>query len=73
MGKPSTKSTWVSASSVPSQLIREYEGGLQREIVNEKFTSAGQTIHTLSSTALLSAVSPPKRVRVDMPTSDNTG
>ena len=66
------QSTWVSASSVPSQLISEYEGGLQCEIVDENSLVLVR-LSTLSSKSQVSAVSPPKRVRVNMPSSDNTG
>ena len=49
LGKPTTASTWVSAASLPmAHMISEYEDGVRREVVEEKFSSGGQTIHTIT-------------------------
>lgn len=41
-----TKSSWESASSLPSSLIEEYENSIKGEIA-ESFASGGQTVHTI--------------------------
>lgn len=74
LGKPITASAWVSASSLPMHMISEYEDGVRREIVEEKFSSGGQTIHTLSSQSMQVLSGPQKkRPRIDMPSSETTG
>ena len=56
LGKPDTESSWqpASASSLPSQIIDEYENGFCQEIGVDSFTSGGQTVSTLSRTAVQS-------------------
>ena len=41
-----TKSSWESASLLPSSLIEEYENSVKGEIA-ESFASGGQTVHIL--------------------------
>ena len=66
------RSAWVSASSLPMHMISEYEDGVRREIV-EKFSSGGQTIHTLSQSVQVLSGPQKKRPRIDMPSSETTG
>lgn len=74
LGKPTTASTWVSAASLPMHMISEYEDGVRREVVEEKFSSGGQTIHTLTSQSMQVLSAPQnKRPRIDIPSSETTG
>ena len=41
--------SWESASALPSDLIQEYEDGLQREVLDATFSSGGETIHSYST------------------------
>lgn len=62
--------TWEPASTLPSELVAEFESGIQRQVVDDKFSSGGQTIHTLTSRV----VTPPaKRQKVDTPVSTDSG
>jgi len=73
LGKPEAASTWEPLSSLPSKLVEEYEAGFQREVVDEAFTSAGQTLHTLSSICNREARSKTKKPRISEPSTDSTG
>ena len=70
IGGTAATSTWESASSLPSELIAEYEDGLQRELVDDSFYSGGETIHVLSSSPITPSA---KRPRLDVSPSMNTG
>lgn len=62
--------TWEPASTLPSELVAEFESGIQRQVVDDKFSSGGQTIHPLTSRV----VTPPaKRQKVDTPVSTDSG
>lgn len=62
--------TWEPASTLPSKLVAEFESGIQQEVVDNKFSSGGETIHTLSSRV----VTPPaKRLKVDTSVSTDSG
>ena len=69
LGKPETESSWQPASLLPSKIIDEYENGYCQEIGVDSFASGGQTVSTLSRTAVqskadsdsISAAKRPKR------------
>ena len=44
-----TESTWEPETSLPQDLVADYEAGLFQEVQRESFTTGGQTIHTLST------------------------
>ena len=50
LGRPVTESTWESATSLPENIVQEFEAGIQRDIQEKPFSSGGQTIHTITST-----------------------
>ena len=49
IGEATLATTWEMSSSLPKQLVDEFECGIQRDIIDEAFTSGGETVHTLSS------------------------
>ena len=49
LGRDSTSATWEPESSLPQQLVREYEEGIIREVHDISHASCGQTVHTLAS------------------------
>ena len=49
LGKDRTTATWEPESSLPHQLIEEYEAGIVREVHDICHSSCGQTVHTLAS------------------------
>ena len=63
IGATTSNSTWEICTSLPKQLIEEFESGVHRDVVDLSFTSGGETLHTLSS----KPVSHPsiKRVKLD--------
>ena len=63
LGKDRTTATWEPESSLPSQLIADYEAGVLREVHDITHMSCGQTVHTLASKAVVD-VPLPKRPRV---------
>ena len=65
------KSTWEPTSCLSPELVAEYEEGVQRELVDDVFTSGGESLHILSSSSVL-APSLPKRPRIIIPTQDDS-
>ena len=65
-------STWEPVSSLPSELIAEYEDGVVRELVDDTFSSGGETLHSLSSIQSSRSRTPSaKRPRLDDQSSTN--
>ena len=48
LGKPQTNSSWLPETSLPINIVQEYERGVHQEISVDLFASGGQTISTLS-------------------------
>ena len=74
IGQTSAQSNWESAASLPSDLIQEYEDGLQREVVHSTFSSGGETIYSLYSTCTGTSgnagMPPSKKPRMEHCTND---
>ena len=70
IGGTTANSTWEPASTLPSELITEYEEGVQRKLMDDKYFSGGETVHTLSSAPITHSV---KRPRIENPSVMNTG
>ena len=51
LGKEVTNSTWELATSIPEQLVADYEAGIVYEIEEMQTEVAGQVLHTLCSVA----------------------
>ena len=68
------KSVWEPASCLSPELVAEYEEGVQRELVDDVFSSGGESLYILFSSGVL-APSLPKRPRIIIPTpqDDSTG
>ena len=49
IGATSSDTTWEICTSLPKQLVKEFENGVHRSVVDESFSSGGETLHTLSS------------------------
>lgn len=49
LGREHAAATWEPASSLPQQLIVEYEAGVLREVYDITHCGGGQTAHTLAS------------------------
>ena len=47
--RPLTKNTWEPETSLPQELVADYEAGFLQEVQRETFTTGGQTIRTLST------------------------
>ena len=79
LGRPQLESTWEPKSSLPPFLVADYENGVSQQIQEYTTTTAGQTIHTLSTVRKTSCDTekPPnsKRSRIQYPdiTSDSSG
>lgn len=77
LGRPITESSWEPASSLPSDIIEEYESGIQRDVQEKSYTSGGQTIYTLLSARESNSAAQPhtKKPRLDKSTieSSNSG
>lgn len=65
IGEASSDSTWEVSSSLPKQLVDEFENGVHRDLIDETFTSGGETVHTLSSTPV--SRQSVKRLKLDIP------
>ena len=63
--KKSSKSTWEVSSSLPKQLVDELENGVHRDLIDETFTSGGETVHILSSMPV--SQQSIKRLKLDIP------
>lgn len=69
LGRSSTESTWEPVSSLPPQLVANYEAGILYEVQRESFTTGGQTVHTLTTTPTkeLDVLEPvTKHARIDL-------
>lgn len=62
IGHDVAAATWEPESSLPQELVREYESGLLREIFEVTHHGGGQTIHTLAS-KVCDETPPTKRLR----------
>ena len=51
LGKPETQSSWQPESSLPANIVEEYEKGVHQEISVKSFVSGGQSISMLSHTS----------------------
>ena len=49
IGKSVVESTWEPASSLPANLVADFERGIEHELCTHSSTSGVQTIHTLST------------------------
>ena len=47
--RPLTKNTWEPETSLPQELVADYEAGFLQEVQRETFTTGGRTIRTLST------------------------
>ena len=65
IGEASSESTWKVSSSLPKQLVDEFENGVHRDLIDETFISDGETVHTLSSMPVSRQLV--KRLKVDIP------
>ena len=54
LGNPETESSWQPASPLPSKISDEDENGYCQDIEVDSFASGGQTVSTLSKTAVRS-------------------
>lgn len=52
IGEARSTCVWEPESSIPPGLIAEYDKGVQRELVEEVFSSGGRTLHTIVSQPL---------------------
>ena len=64
IGQDVAAATWEPESSLPTDLVCEYESGLSREICEVTHHGGGQTVHTLVS-KLCNNTPPSKRPRRD--------
>ena len=69
LGRPLTESTWEPETSLPQELVADYEAGFLQEVQRETFTTGGQTIRTLSTapTKDVCKESRAKRPKIDSP------
>ena len=64
--KSLAENSWEPESSLPKELVTEYEEGIMREVIDDNFTSGYQIIHTLSSAVIEYTDEPQeKRPRMD--------
>ena len=49
LGMPLTKSTWELATSLPKDLVTEYQRGITYEVVTTTSHSGGQNMHILGA------------------------
>ena len=63
IGEASSKCVWEPEASLPANIVAEYDKGVQRELVDEVYSSGGRTLHTISSQPLSN---PAKKPRVDI-------
>ena len=64
IGGTSCDSTWEMCSSLPKQLVDEFEDGVRRELIDSTFSSGGETVHTLSSVPVSHHLAKKQRVEV---------
>ena len=62
IGEALSKCVWEPESNLPPELISEYNEGVERELVEDVYSSGGRTLHTVYSQSL---THPTKRPRVD--------
>lgn len=69
LGKPVLDSTWEPLSALPSNLVADFERGVQHDICTHSSTSGGQTVHTISiahTNETDVTIPEPKRVRTNV-------
>lgn len=52
IGEVVSKCEWEPESSLPPELVAEYNEGVERELVDEVYSSGGRTLHTICSQPL---------------------
>ena len=70
IGEATASATWEPASTLPAELVSEFESGMHRELVDNTYSSGGETVHTLVSRPVVPSV---KRPRMDASVVMNTG
>ena len=49
LGQTVTDSSWEPESKLPATLVKEYEDGIEREIIEHRYSSGGQVVTTITS------------------------
>lgn len=49
LGRSLTESSWEPESSLPKELVQDFEQGIQHDIHEDVFASGGQYLHTIST------------------------
>lgn len=49
IGEVVSKCEWEPESSLPPELVAEYNEGVEQELVDEVYSSGGRTLHTICS------------------------
>ena len=66
-GRPLVKCTWELASSLPQDLVAEYEEVISREVQKTAVKAGGQTIYTLTVTkGMFNSLPLSKRSKLDI-------
>ena len=58
IGHDVSKCVWEPESALPHDIIAEFNSGIERDLVDDVYSSGGRTLHTISSQPL----SPPVKV-----------
>ena len=72
LGRPDSESTWVSALSLPSSIIKEFEEGIQTTGIEQKDSNYGKETSTLGIAKEYMHIGDTKRMRRSRPVIEET-